>query len=491
MTLLRFFSALGSKKRNSALGSLFTFAVIMQSAFSCTPNLNHQTVNSTLNPNAQEKQLTWGLQGHFLNHRQAFSADDAWLAFDGRTDDPKMGENGLIGVVNVQSGEVKELYRVPGQQSYGPGSGAVSFSPTRKEVVFIRGLLSASESQPYHFTRRSAIGLNLENIDAPIETHLDARDVTPLYTPGALRGGSHAYSYTADGEWISFTYNDEVLEQTAKLNPAVKDLRTVAFMIRGKGAEVETAVPENEFSGSNFSVVVAEVVPFPKPGSDEIFKACEEAWVGADGYTRANGEKVYRAMAYLGTVVNPDGKELTEIFITDIPEDWEDSLVDTDLAGSENLMPQQPKAFTQRRVTYTADKKFPGVQGPRHWLKTSQKGDRIFFYAKSDDGIVQLFSVSPEGGEPVQITRNDFSPDTGFSLSPDDRWVAFGYQNQVFLTEVVTGKTFPAGPPPETNHSELCNFNWSYSGHTLVYNKKVSQDGASHFQIFTLNPFNP
>jgi hypothetical protein len=76
MTLLRFFSALGSKKRNSALGSLFTFAVIMQSAFSCTPNLNHQTVNSTLNPNAQEKQLTWGLQGHFLNHRQAFSADD-------------------------------------------------------------------------------------------------------------------------------------------------------------------------------------------------------------------------------------------------------------------------------------------------------------------------------------------------------------------------------------------------------------------------------
>jgi len=488
MTIHRFFSAPKSKKNHSALGPLLAFAVIMQSVFSCTPTLNQQIVNLTPNPNAQEKQLTKGLQGHFLNHRQAFSADDAWLAFDGRTDDPKMGENSLIGMVNVRTGEIKELYRVPGQQAYGPGSGAVSFSPKRKEAVFIRGLLSASAEQPYHFTRRSAIGLNLEDPDAPLLTNLDARDVTRPFTPGALRGGSHAYSYTADGEWLSYTYNDEILEQTARVNPAVKDLRTVAFMVRGKAVEVQTELAE-EFSGTNFSVIVAEVIPFPKPGSDEIQKACEEAWVGSEGYTQANGEKVFRAMAYLGTVLTLEGKELTEIFVTDIPEDWEKSLEETDLTGSENLMPQPPRAFIQRRVTYTAGKKFPGVQGPRHWLKTSQGGDRIFFYAKSDDGVVQLFSVSPEGGEPVQITHNDFSPDTAFSLSPDDQWIAFGYQNQIYLTEVATGKSFPAGPAPQSNHSELCNFNWSYSGQTLVYNKKVNEDGGSFFQIFAINPF--
>jgi hypothetical protein len=490
MTTHRFFSDLNPKKSHLALGTLLAFAVIMQSVFSCTPKLNQQIVNLTPNPNAQEKQLTQGLQSYFLNHRQAFSSDDAWLAFDSRTDDPKMGANDLIGMVNLQSGEIKELYRVPGQQAYGPGSGAVSFSPTRKEVAFIRGLLSSSPEQPYHFTRRSAIGLNLENPDAPIVTNLDARDVTRPFTPGALRGGSHAYSYTADGEWLSFTYNDEILEQTAKVNPAVKDLRTVAFMMRDMEVDVEIELEGQEFSGTNFSLIVAEVIPFPKPGSDEILKASEEAWVGTDGYIQADGEKVFRAMAYSGTVVNLQGGELTEVFVTDIPRNWEKSLEETDLTGSENLMPQPPRAFTQRRVTYTADRKFPGVQGPRHWLKTSQSGDRIFFYAKSDDGIVQLFSVSPEGGELVQITHNDFSPDTAFSLSPDDQWIAFGYQSQVYLTAVATGKSVPVGPAPKAYHSELGNFNWSYSGHTLAYNRKVKGEGTSSFQIFTINPFN-
>lgn len=489
MTVESFFLFLNSKKSRPRLGPLMAFAVFMQSLFSCTPSTQVPKVSLSLNPNAIEKQITKGPQGHFLNHRQAFSPDDQWLAFDGRTDDPKMGENDLIGMVNVQSGEVKELYRVPNQQVYGPGSGAVSFSPKRMEVAFIRGFLSASADKPYHFTRRSAMGLNLENLDSPVLSNLDARDVTRPFTPGALRGGSHAYSYTADGEWLSYTYNDEVLEQTAMVNPAVKDLRTVAFMVRGKGVEVQTELAGQEFSGANFSVIVAEVISFPKPGTDEIQKACEEAWVGTDGYTQSNGEKVYRAMAYLGTVMSQEGKELTEVFVTDIPKNWEKSFEETDLNGTENLMPQPPRAFTQRRVTYTATHKFPGVQGPRHWLKTSKSGDRIFFYAKSDDGIVQLFSVSPEGGKPVQITHNDFSPDTAFSLSPDDRWIVFGYQNRVYLTELENGTTTLVGPEPQANHSELCNFNWSYSGQTLVYNRKVKEEGRAFFQVFLLNPF--
>lgn len=490
MDFKTFNSSLNPSTSPIFLNIRLAIALFALSINSCTQPANQITVNTTPNPNAQEKQLTQGSQGHFLNHRQAFSPDDQWLAFDGRSDDPKMGENDLIGMVNVQSGEVKELYRVPNQQAYGPGSGAVSFSPKRKEVAFIRGLMSASAAQPYRFTRRSSMGLNLENPEKPILTNLDARDITKPFTPGALRGGSHAYSYTADGNWLSYTYNDEVLEMTAKVNPAVKDIRTVAFMIRGKGVEVDAELDGQEFSGANFSVIAAEVTPFPKPGTDQIQKACEEVWVGKDGYIKSNGEKVFRAMAYLGDVITLEGKVLTEVFITDIPKDWEKSLAETDLSGSEFNMPQMTLSFTQRRLTHTSGKKFPGVQGPRHWLKASQNGDRIFFYAKGENGIVQLFSISPEGGEPVQITHNSFSPDTAFSLSPDDQWIAFGYQNRVYLTEVASGKTFPVGPKPQPNHSEICNFNWSYSGQTLVYNRKVNEEGGSFFQIFLLNPFN-
>lgn len=472
-----------------ALDPLFAFAVLLQALSSCTKTTETTTVKSSLNPSAVEQQITRGLQGHFLNHRQAFSSDDQWLAFDGRTEDPKMGENDLIGMIHLQTGEVKELYRVPNQMPFGPGSGAVSFSPSRKELVFIRGFLNASAEQPYHFTRRSAIGINLENPDALVVENLDGRDITAPFTPGALRGGSHAYGYTADGNWLSYTYNDEILEKTAKVNPEVKDIRTVAFMVRGKSVAVQVETPGTEFSGANYSVIAAEVVPFPKPGSDEIQKAAEEAWVGKEGFTRANGEKVYRALAYLGDVMTAGGKVVTEVFVTEIPENWEQSLAETDLTGSETKMPEMPKAFKQKRLTHTDDQKYSGVQGPRHWLRTSQSGDRIFFYAKSDDGIVQLFSISPEGGDRVQVTHNDFSPDTSFSLSPDDRWIVFGFQNQLFLTEVESGKTTAVGPAPQANQSDVCNFNWSYSGQTLVYNKKVREEGGAFFQVFLLNPF--
>ena len=457
----------------------------------CSPQVIKPMNTTFFSPNAREKQLTSGNSSYFLNHRQAFSPTDEWLAFDGRTEDSKMGENDRIGLVNVQSGEVLEIYRVPRQTRFGPGSGAVSYHPKREEVVFIRGLLSANAEQPYHFTRRSAIGLNLENKKSPTLFHMDSRDVTPPYTPGALRGGSHAYCYSADGDWVSFTYNDAVMEKAAAVNPQIKDLRTVAFMVSGRPVRVspEPGRAGEEFSGSHFAVLAAEVVPFPEPGTDQIQKAAEETWLGEAGYTHGKGEKVYRALAYLGDVLSKEGKVVTEVFVTDIPEDWEKGLDSQQLLGTETSFPGMPKSFVQRRITYTADQKFPGVQGPRHWLKSTKSGDRIFFYAKSEDGVVQVFSVSPAGGEPVQITRNAFSPDTPFSLSPDDRWIAFGFQNQLYLTEVATGNTQKIGNPPQANQSDLSNINWSHSGKFLAYNKRVKTDSGSYFQVFLLEVF--
>ncbi|MDI1322052.1 MAG: DUF3748 domain-containing protein [Algoriphagus sp.] len=480
-------------KKEKFISLIGMLGLVVGLLVSCSQNSTQMKALS-INPEAVEKQLTFGNQGHFLNHRQAFSPKDEWLAFDGRKEDSKLGENDLIGLLHINSGEILELYRVPGQQMYGPGAGAVSYNPQKEEVVFIRGLLSAGQSQPYHITRRSAIGLNLKDKKSPVVFHMDARDVTPPFTPGALRGGTHAYGYSQDGNWLSFTYNDEVIEKTAAVNPKIKDLRTVAFMVRGKGVQVspEPGRLEEEFSGSDFAVLGATVVPFPKPGSDEIQKACEETWVGNAGYVNSDGEIIYRALTYLGDVISQEGQVVTEVFVTDIPEDWDRNLGEQNLAGTDVSLPEMPKSFTQRRITYTADRKFPGVQGPRHWLSSSKNGDRIFFYAKSDEGIVQVFAVSPAGGDPVQITRNDFSPDTGFSLSPDDKWIAFGHQNQVFLTDTESGNSYQVGSasqPDQPDQPDLCNINWSYSGKTLAYNKRVTTDSGSYFQVFILDPF--
>jgi len=95
----------------------------------------------------------------------------------------------------------------------------------------------------------------------------------------------------------------------------------------------------------------------------------------------------------------------------------------------------------QRRLTFTADRKYPGLQGPRHWLRSSPDGEQIAFLMKDDDGIVQLWTVSPKGGEPRQITRNQWDLQSAFSWSPDGRSVAYVMDNSVFVTDVATGES--------------------------------------------------
>ena len=99
--------------------------------------------------------------------------------------------------------------------------------------------------------------------------------------PGALRGGTHAHNWSADGKWISFTYNDYVIQQLEKKDSSVKDLRTVGVMVPGHPVNVPYDSSEENNSGEMFSVVVAKVTENPQPGSDEIDKAFDEGWIGS------------------------------------------------------------------------------------------------------------------------------------------------------------------------------------------------------------------
>jgi len=446
-----------------------------------------QTKDSTMTEKKvmlQEIQLTTEPRGHILNQRQAFSPDDQFLVFDNRNDDSRIGENASIGIVNRETKELKTIYKLENQTVFGPGVGAVSFHPIKNEVVFIHGLMSANEEQPYTFTRRFAMRVDLDNTE--LSGPLEARDVIAPFTKGALRGGSHAYSYSADAQMVSFTYNDEILEKESKVNADIFDLRTVGTFLIGEQVSIEGSLNNERFEGNSFAILLAEVKANPEPGSDEISKAYEECWVGNGGYEKSDGSIQKRALAYLGDIVSESGEKVTEVFISDIPED-NSVLKSTTTSGTNFSLPAIPKGVNQRRLTHTIQDLNPGIQGPRQWLRSSPEGDAIYFYKKDDKGFVQIFAVSPNGGEIQKVTSNDFSPDTSFGLSRDGKYLAYGAKEAIYVTSVIDGKTTCILPCQNLSCMGLNNINWSNNGYTIAYNRKVNLNGDAFFQIFILD----
>jgi Tol biopolymer transport system component len=120
-------------------------------------------------------------------------------------------------------------------------------------------------------------------------------------------------------------------------------------------------------------------------------------------------------------------------------------------------------------------------------LRSSPDGSSIYFYKKDDLDIIQIYAVSPNGGEIVVITKNDFSPDTTFCLSADGKYLAFGAKEAIYVTSVSNGETILVLPAPTDLNSHLSNINWSNSGYRIAYNRKVDLNGKSYYQIFTLD----
>jgi WD40 repeat protein len=235
-------------------------------------------------------------------------------------------------------------------------------------------------------------------------------------------------------------------------------------------------------------VLITRTVDDPRPGSDEISRACEEGWIGTRGYIRTDGTRQRHAIAFQGTVVTPNGEAISEVFVVDIPDDVMRP-GDRPLAGTETTRPAPPNGVVQRRITFTQDRKHPGIQGPRHWLRTSPDGARIAFLMRDDDGIVQIWTVSANGGEPQQLTHNPFDIASTFSWSPDGGAIAYIADNSVFVSDSSSGestrltskseKGSPAAPRPEA-----CVF--SPDGSQIAFVRPVSRDGETHNQIFVV-----
>lgn len=426
-----------------------------------------------------ERAITHGRKGHLIHNSQVFSRDGRHIVFDHRNDETQLAASTGIGKVDIRTGEETEIYRVAAANPGGPGVGAATLSPVADEVIFIHGLDNASEALPYTSHRRSAAWVSLA---APGKmTRLDARDVTPPFTPGALRGGTHAHHRSGDGTLVSFTYNDAVIPAPG---PAPADLRTIGVTVLGKPVEVDASRPGEEFSGSGFSVLVVPVTANPKPGSDEISRAYEEGWVGSMGYLNPDGSRQAKAIAFIGNIVTEAGAFQSEVFIADLPDELTKSRPDHPLEGSATELPSPPAGVVIRRLTRTGATTQPGLQGPRHWVRPSPDGSTVAFLDEDENQIVQIFGVSPNGGEIRQLSKLKQSVDTPFTWSPCGKWIACSAGEQVHRLDVATGdsvaltRKFPAGQHPR--HGTV----FSPDGSAIAFNRLLPHpDGGNFLQI--------
>lgn len=431
-----------------------------------------------------EQQLTDGSYGHTLNHTQIFSPDDQWIVYDTRNDDTHISRTCCIEKVNVETGAIVRLYSTVNQTVHGPGVGAAAWHPKEEKIIFIHGLANCNAENPYGFTRRFAAVVGAQG--AGDMTHAEARTVAGEFIEGALRGGTHAYSWSGDGEWISFTYNDFIMEELQSSSEGkVKDLRTIGVMSPARKVIVSNETAEN-FSGSYFSVVAATVTENPRPGSDEIEKAFDECWIGTHGYTTAQGSQQKRAIAFQAHVRDSKGSLLTEIFVADIPEDVTVALDGKRLEGTSSTRPAVPKGQTQRRVTFTTERKFPGVQGPRFWLRTSPDGSTIYFLMKDDQGVVQIWRVPANGGKEEVVTQLMHSVQSQFNLSPDGKTLAMVADNSVWIADVSTGKCKRLTPRSPDEEMPVGAPVWDNKGARLAYNRYVASGTDRYLQIFML-----
>ncbi len=365
----------------------------------------------------------------------------------------------------------------------GAHCGVATYCANQDRVVFIHGP-EAPDSQ-WQYAPDHRRGVIVEANRPGTATNLDARDLTPPFTAGALRGGTHLHTFSGDCSWVAFTYEDHVLQSLGDREGHDRNQRNVGVSVAGHPVSVPRSHHRNH-DGSHFSVLVTRSVNQPKRGSDQISRAYSDAWIGKNGYVRSDGTRQNKAIAFLGDLRNEQGDTITEVFVVDLPDDLTQPGIDQPLQGTSDRRPQPPRGTRQRRITYTADRKHPGVQGVRHWPRSSADGSQIAFLMKDDAGVSQLWTVSPNGGAVRQVTTNQYAVDSAFSWSPDGQSIAFVMNQSVCVTDLSSGTTTALTPPDRQTplRPEACV--WSPDGSRIAYVRQVSVGTETWNQIFTV-----
>lgn len=422
-----------------------------------------------------EKQLTFAPHGHIVANFNIWSADSQWIVYDRRESGKKFDAT-MIEMVNADTGAVRNLFT----SRDGAACGVATWNPHREEIVFILGPDHPSPEWNYGVSRRRGAFVQIGRPD--FVRPMDAMNYASPFTPGALRGGTHVHVFNPAGNRISYSYDDEVTRRDVSGDAQDFSQRNVGISMPSGPVKVNRNHPRNN-DGDWFSAIATRTVSQPRPGTEEIGDALEEAWIGTNGYVRAGGSRQRWALAFQGKIMGKHGRPLREVFVLDLPEDLTVA-GEGPLEGTVNSLPSPPKGTTQRQITFTEDRKYPGIQGPRHWLRSSPDGEHIAFLMKDENGIVQIHLISPRGGNITQLTSNPWSIASTFTWSPDGRWIAYVMDGSVFVTEVSSGRSFRLTWRADKEgdlHSSACIF--SPDGKSIAY----LRDCRGFLQIFTVS----
>jgi hypothetical protein len=410
------------------------------------------------------KQRTFGSYGHFLNHRQAQLCGSQTLLYDTRNNDPEIAKARRIEAIDLRDDSIRLLYDTQSNSPHGPGVAAAVCHPLRSTALFIHGLFSCDEKNPYSMTRRFGGLLDIDAtqmIDAtqlPTATSSEssskpsseslpvrpssANTTTSKFRPlenrslaenvpwGTLRGGTHAHSFSPDGRWVSFTYNDAVI---ATRDPQA-DRRTVGIALlkppavsksshnKSQNAHAAPDANHEEWSqGAGWATLVLDPV--------HPISAREECWV-----PNASSPALPPRLAFIGRLPQTSKHpSIDEVFLAELPPDawdWPESLHGFTPTDPLSGRLQPPPGITVRQLTYSdrlapellhPDPGMRGVQGPRHWLSASACGRWIYSLFRDSSNCVRAVRISTISGQIQPLSPPGMSVTRPPAIDPSGR----------------------------------------------------------------------
>jgi Tol biopolymer transport system component len=106
---------------------------------------------------------------------------------------------------------------------------------------------------------------------------------------------------------------------------------------------------------------------------------------------------------------------------------------------------------------------------------------------KDDQGVVQIWLISPNGGTPRQLTHNSWSIASTFTWSADGQYLAQIMDNSVFITDSSTGtgtRLTIRSADDDAPRPEACVF--SPDGRRIAYVRRVPRGAGVYNQIFSV-----
>ncbi len=417
-------------------------------------------------------------RGCMVANRACWTADSRSIVIDLRDDETRFDSPAIV---QVDLGDTPHPahggttcpapLRAIHRDAQAAPCGVPTCSPCDDRVVFIQADPTGNDGWNYCAWHRRGLLIDLAN--PGWSGPLDARDILPPFTAGALRGGTHLHTFNQHATAIVSTYEDHVLAASTAAT-AQQNRRCIAVHLLDH--PVTPPQHQRNHAGSSFSVLVTRLHDQPQPDSDQINWATGEAWLAGTG----------NRIAFQGTVCDRHGREVVELFRVELPDRLADltgrttdgaGMPRADTPGASNPLarPAVPAGVRQRRLTFTTERKHPGLVGPRHWAVGSPDGSQIGCYLADEHGTPQFWTVASEGGTPQQITHDTPPPTSPFTWHPDGTQVAYHADGSVMLVDLVKGtmrrltQRLAAGGP--THHA--CVF--SPNGRQIAYLQPVTE----------------